>query len=160
VRYFTVYGPWGRPDMALFKFVRQILAGQPIDLFNEGHHSRDFTHIDDAAEVHYSTTRSTPDARPLLVYRAARSCDVLGAPYRIYNIGSHSPVCLMDFVLAIEKAVGRHARKNLLPLQPGDVPTTYADVDSLIADIDFAPTTPIEEGVQKFVDWYRKYYDQ
>jgi len=159
LRYFTVYGPWGRPDMALFKFVRQIFADQPIDLFNEGHHSRDFTYIDDAVECTIRVLDRPPTPDPSWSTEQPDPA-TSSAPYRIYNIGSHSPVSLMDFVSAIEKAVGRHARRNLLPLQPGDVPVTYAEVDSLIADIDFAPTTPIEEGVQKFVDWYRKYYDQ
>ena len=158
LRFFTVYGPWGRPDMALFMFVRKILADEPIDVFNEGHHARDFTYIDDIVE-----------AVVRLVDRVAQpNPDWLGdhpdpstssAPYRLYNIGNHSPVPLLDFIGLIEKALGREAKKNLLPLQPGDVPMTYADVTALAADIGFAPKTPIEEGVANFVAWYRDYHE-
>ncbi len=157
LRFFTVYGPWGRPDMALFIFTRKILAGEPIDVFNYGHHRRDFTYIDDIIEGVIRT----------LDQLAAPNADWSGdkpdpatskAPYRLYNIGSNSPVELLRYIEIIEECLGKKAEKILLPLQPGDVPDTYADVDALIADVDYKPSTPIEVGVAKFVDWYRDYY--
>jgi UDP-glucuronate 4-epimerase len=158
LRFFTVYGPWGRPDMALFRFVRQILADQPIDVFNEGHHARDFTYIDDVVGCVIRIVDKVPQSNP------AWSGDhpdpsTSSAPYRLYNIGNHRPVQLMDFIACVEMALGRKAKKNFLPLQPGDVPTTYADVADLKAEVGFEPDTPIEEGVRRFVAWYRDYYE-
>jgi UDP-glucuronate 4-epimerase len=157
LRFFTVYGPWGRPDMALFEFTRKIFAGEPIDVFNNGHHARDFTYIDDIVEGVLRTADriATPDPdwsgdNP----DPARS----SAPYRLYNIGNNSPVELMQFISCLEKALGREAKKNFLPIQPGDVPNTFADVDDLVADVGFKPSTPIEEGIERFVQWYRSYY--
>ncbi|MDQ4132630.1 MAG: NAD-dependent epimerase [Actinomycetota bacterium] len=158
LRFFTVYGPWGRPDMALFLFTSAILEGRPIEVFNEGNMQRDFTYIDDIVEgvVRVLDRVATPDA--------AWSGDTPDtatstAPYRLYNIGNHNPVELIPFIKAIEAALGRPAQLNLLPLQPGDVPATYADVDDLVRDVGFAPDTPIEVGVGRFVDWYRDYYE-
>lgn len=157
LRFFTVYGPWGRPDMSLFLFTRKILAGEPIDVFNNGNHARDFTYVDDIVEgvVRTLDRKATPNA--------AWSGDqpdpaTSAAPYRLYNIGNHQPVELMYFIECIEKAVGKVADKNFLPLQAGDVPRTYADVDDLVRDIGFSPRTPIEEGVRRFVAWYRDFY--
>jgi UDP-glucuronate 4-epimerase len=157
LRFFTVYGPWGRPDMALFTFTRKILSGEPIDVYNHGKHARDFTYIDDIVEgiVRISERAPEPDAEWDGSHPDPATSS---APYRVYNIGNHKPVELMDFIAAIEKATGRTAEKNFLPMQPGDVLATYADVDELMQDAGFAPDTPIEEGVQNFVDWYRGYY--
>ncbi|KAB2939931.1 MAG: NAD-dependent epimerase [Hyphomicrobium sp.] len=157
LRFFTVYGPWGRPDMALFLFTRKILAGEPIDVFNEGHHARDFTYIDDVVEGVLRTADRIPQPDPSWS-GAHPDPATSSAPYRIYNIGNHHPVELMRFIGILEKALGREAKKNFLPLQPGDVPVTFADVDDLIADVGFAPSTPIEEGIPRFVAWYRSYY--
>jgi UDP-glucuronate 4-epimerase len=157
LRFFTVYGPWGRPDMALFLFTKAILEGRPIQVFNHGQMQRDFTYIDDIVE---GVVRVM--ARP-----AGPNGDWRGdhpdpgtsyAPYRIYNIGNNNPVPLMDFIGAIEKALGKEARKEMLPLQQGDVPATYADVDDLVRDAGFQPSTPIETGIGRFIDWYREYY--
>lgn len=157
LRFFTVYGPWGRPDMALFKFTRSILAGEPIDVFNNGQHARDFTYIDDVVEGVLRTADRIP--RPDPAWSGAHPDPATSmAPYRIYNIGNHRPVELMHFIAVLEKTLGREAKKNFLPLQPGDVPATFADVDDLIADVGFAPSTPLEEGIPRFVDWYRSYY--
>jgi UDP-glucuronate 4-epimerase len=157
LRFFTVYGPWGRPDMALFKFTRRILAGEPIDVFNNGHHARDFTYIDDIVEGVLRTTDRIPQPNPS--WDAARPDPATSsAPYRIYNIGNHSSVELMHFIGVLEKTLGRDAKKNFLPMQPGDVPATFADVDDLVADVGFAPATPLEVGIARFVDWYRSYY--
>ena len=157
LRFFTVYGPWGRPDMALFMFVKKILAGEPIDVFNEGHHARDFTYIDDIVEavvrVNDRVAAPNPDWSADAPDPSSSS-----APYRLYNIGNHNSVKLMDFIAAIEKALGREAKKNFLPLQPGDVPATSADVSGLKADIGFEPNTPINEGIDRFVAWYRDYF--
>jgi len=157
LRFFTVYGPWGRPDMALFKFTRAILQGQPIDVYNHGRMQRDFTFIDDIAEgvVRVLDRPATPNR--------AWSGDTPDpgsspAPYRLYNIGNHNPVELEEFIAAIERAVGKSAQRNYLPLQPGDVPATYADVEDLERDVGFRPATPIAEGIRAFVDWYRAYY--
>ena len=157
LRFFTVYGPWGRPDMALFKFTRSILAGEPIDVFNNGHHARDFTYIDDVVEGVLRTADRVPAPNPDW-NGAAPDPASSSAPYRLYNIGNHNPVELMHFIGCLEKALGREAKKNFLPLQPGDVPATFADVDDLVADVGFSPSTPIEEGIARFVDWYRSYY--
>jgi UDP-glucuronate 4-epimerase len=157
LRFFTVYGPWGRPDMAYFSFTRNIIEGKPIDLFNNGNHARDFTYIDDVAEgvVHTldSVAEPSPDWSALTPDPAISS-----APYRLYNIGNNSPVQLNDFVSAIEKATGLKAITNLLPMQMGDVEQTFADIDALSADVGFRPSTPIDEGIEKFVHWYRHYY--
>ena len=158
LRFFTVYGPFGRPDMALFLFTKNILAGKPIDVFNYGHHRRDFTYIDDIAQgVVRATDRiATPNARwDSNQPDAATSM----APYRLYNIGNNQPVELMRYIELIEKALGRKAEMNLLPLQVGDVPDTSADIDALVADVGYRPSTPVEVGVPRFVDWYRKYYN-
>ncbi len=153
LRFFTVYGPWGRPDMALFLFTRKILAGEPIEVFNHGHHTRDFTYIDDIVEgvVRTLDRVATPDPAfdPLHPNPAVSS-----APYRVYNIGNSQPVELARYIEVIEHCLGRKAEKILLPLQPGDVPDTCADVAELAHDTGYAPATPVEEGVRRFVDWY------
>jgi UDP-glucuronate 4-epimerase len=157
LRFFTVYGPWGRPDMALFLFTRKILAGEPIDVFNEGHHARDFTYIDDIVEGVLRTADRVATPNPDWSGDDPDPA-TSNAPYRLYNIGNNNPVDLMHFIACIEKALGREAKKNFLPLQPGDVPKTYANVDALVADVGFKPATPIEDGVAKFIAWYRSYY--
>jgi UDP-glucuronate 4-epimerase len=157
LRFFTVYGPWGRPDMAYFSFTRKILAGEPIDVFNNGQHARDFTYIDDIVESVVRVLDRVPEGDA--VWSGAQpDPSRSAAPYRLYNIGNNNPVQLMDFIVAIEKALGREAKKNFLPMQPGDVPATYADVDDLIRDVGFAPNTPLEDGIARFVAWYREYY--
>jgi len=156
LRFFTVYGPWGRPDMALWLFTDAILAGRPIDVFNEGRMRRDFTYVDDIVESvvrlvdHVATAAAGYD-------RAQPNPAVSDAPYRVYNIGNHSPVELTRFIAAIEDALGRKAVRNLLPMQAGDVEATYADVAALEAAGDFRPDTPIEEGIARFVRWYREW---
>ena len=157
LRFFTVYGPWGRPDMALFLFTRRILAGEPIDVFNHGHHTRDFTYIDDIVEGVIRTLDRVPGPDPLhdpMNPTPATS----SAPYRVYNIGNHQPVQLLRYIEVLEQCLGRKALKNLLPLQPGDVPDTCADVEALRRDTGYCPDTPIEEGVRRFVAWYREFY--
>lgn len=157
LRFFTVYGPWGRPDMAPMIFTRKILAGEPLEVFNYGNHRRDFTYIDDIVEGvirtldHKATGNPDWDADNPLASSSQ-------APYRLYNIGCHRPVKLMDFIDILEKELGITADKKLLPMQPGDVPDTYADVDALIRDVDYQPRTSIEEGVKRFVSWYKEYY--
>ena len=157
LRFFTVYGPWGRPDMALFLFTRKILAGEPIDVFNYGKHRRDFTYIDDIVEGVIRTldriappnpdwNGDTPDPGTSL------------APYRLYNIGNNQPVELMHYIKVLEDCLGKKAEMNMLPLQPGDVPDTYADVQDLVADVDYKPETTVEDGIARFVKWYRDYY--
>lgn len=156
LRFFTVYGPWGRPDMALFKFTKAIIADEPIQVFNYGKHRRDFTYIDDIVEgvmrildrpapcnPQWSGAQPDPGTSPV--------------PWRVYNIGNNSPVELMDYIAAIEKALGKKAQVQYLPLQDGDVPNTYADVDDLVAQFNYKPSTPVEEGIARFVDWYRVY---
>jgi UDP-glucuronate 4-epimerase len=157
LRFFTVYGPWGRPDMSLFSFTQSILAGKPIEVFNNGEHARDFTYVDDIVEgiVRLVETVATPDPR---WDSSAPRPDRSTAPYRIYNIGNSRPVKLMDYIAAIERAVGRTAEKHFLPLQPGDVPRTAADVSELEQTIGFRPATPIEVGIGRFVAWYREYH--
>jgi len=157
LRFFTVYGPWGRPDMAPFSFTAKILAGQPIDVFNNGRHARDFTYIDDIVEGVIRVLDRAPVANPGWDSAAADPA-TSAAPYRLYNIGNHRAVELMDFIAAIEQATEREAIKNFLPMQPGDVLATYADVDDLARDVGFAPNTPIGEGMRRFVAWYRDYY--
>jgi UDP-glucuronate 4-epimerase len=157
LRFFTVYGPWGRPDMSLFVFTRKILAGEPIQVFNFGHHARDFTYIDDAVEgvLRVLDVVATPDPN----WRSeAPDPATSSAPYRLYNIGNHSPVGLLDYIVAIEKAVGRKAKFELQPQQPGDVEETYAAVEALQEATGFSPSTPLEEGIARFVAWYRDYY--
>jgi UDP-glucuronate 4-epimerase len=157
LRFFTVYGPWGRPDMALFLFARAILAGQPIDVFNNGHHQRDFTYVEDIVEGVVRTTDRI----------ATASADWDGGhpdpatarfPYRLYNIGSNRPIELLRYIEVLEECLGRKAEKRMLPLQPGDVPDTFADVTELMADVGYKPDTPIETGVRNFVSWFREYY--
>jgi UDP-glucuronate 4-epimerase len=157
LRFFTVYGPWGRPDMALFRFTKAILADEPIEVFNHGRHARDFTYIDDIVEGILRTADKPPEPNPDWNTDAPDPA-TSSAPYRVYNIGNNSPVELMDFIAAIEKAIGREAKKVFLPRQPGDVPKTFANVDDIVRDIGFRPSTPITEGVARFVDWYRSYY--
>ena len=158
LRFFTVYGPWGRPDMSYFKFTKAILEGRPIEVFNYGKMQRDFTYVDDIAEgvvrVLDRAPRVQPDFDAMNPDPASSS-----APYRIYNIGNHQPVDLMTYINVLERALGREAEKKLLPLQDGDVVATYAETAALQADIGFLPTTSITEGIGRFVDWYRSYYN-
>jgi UDP-glucuronate 4-epimerase len=157
LRFFTVYGPWGRPDMALFKFTRAILEGRPIEVFNYGHHRRDFTYIDDIVEgvVRVLDRPAEPNA----AWSGADPDSATStAPYRLYNIGNHQPVELMRYIEVLEQCLGRTAEKTLLALQAGDVPDTYADVEDLVRDTGYKPATPIEVGIRNFVDWYRGYY--
>jgi len=157
LRFFTVYGPWGRPDMALFLFTRNILAGKPIDVYNYGKCRRDFTYIDDIVEGVIRTLDQIPEPNPEWSGNTPDSATSM-APYRLYNIGNNQPVELLHFIKVIEECLGRKAQQNLLPLQPGDVPATYADIDDLMRDVGFRPSTPIEEGIKKFIEWYRDYY--
>ncbi|MFM7449781.1 MAG: NAD-dependent epimerase [Leptolyngbyaceae cyanobacterium] len=157
LRFFSVYGPWGRPDMALFLFTKAILAGEPIQVFNHGKMKRDFTYIDDIIEgvvrVMDRTAQPNPDWSGDTPDPGSSK-----APYKIYNIGNNNPVELTYFIEVLEKCLGMEAKKNLMPIQPGDVPVNYADVDDLIRDVGFKPATPIEVGIEKFVEWYRAYY--
>lgn len=157
LRFFTVYGPWGRPDMALFLFTRHILESKPIDVFNHGHHRRDFTYVDDIAE---GVVRSLDKpARPDPEWRGDRPDPSRSqAPFRIYNIGNHQPVELMRYIEVIEECLGRKAEKNFLPLQLGDVPETCADIEDLAADVGYRPATPVEVGVRRFIEWFCEYY--
>lgn len=157
LRFFTVYGPWGRPDMALFLFTKAILSGEPIKVYNYGDMQRDFTYIDDIIEgvVRAASNVAKPDKK---WSSDAPDPGASYAPYRLYNIGNHSPVNLMRFIELIEEALGIKAEKEMLPIQPGDVPATYADVEDLMSDVGFKPATPIEEGIPKFIDWFRNYY--
>ena len=157
LRFFTVYGPWGRPDMAMFLFTKAILAGEPIDVFNNGEMLRDFTYIDDIVEALVRVGDHQPGPDPNWNSDAPDPASS-NAPYRIYNIGNHSPVKLMRLIEIIEETLGRKAVKNFLPMQPGDVPATYADVEALTRDVGFAPRTPIEIGVGRFIAWYREFY--
>jgi UDP-glucuronate 4-epimerase len=157
LRFFTVYGPWGRPDMAMFLFTRAILAGRPIDVFNHGKMQRDFTYIDDIVEGVVRTCDHT--ATPNSDWSGASPDPATSfAPYRLYNIGNNQSVELMRLIEVLEECLGRKAERNFLPMQPGDVPATTANVDDLARDVDFRPGTPIELGVRRFVDWYRQYY--
>jgi UDP-glucuronate 4-epimerase len=157
LRFFTVYGPYGRPDMALFMFTRNIIEGKPIDVFNYGKHKRDFTYVDDIVEGVIRTMDHT--AKPNPEWDAANpDPGTSRAPYRIYNIGNQKPVELIRYIEVIEECVGKKAERNLLPLQPGDVPDTWADTEDLSNDVGYAPSTPIEVGVKNFVDWYVDYY--
>jgi len=158
LRFFTVYGPWGRPDMALFMFTRNILAGKPIDVFNYGKHRRDFTYIDDIVEGVIRVLDRVPAPNPDWTGAAPDSATSY-APYQLYNIGNNQPVELMHYIEVLEQCLGKKAEKNLLPLQPGDVPDTYADVQDLIKDVDYKPDTPVEQGITNFVNWYREFYN-
>jgi UDP-glucuronate 4-epimerase len=157
LRFFTVYGPWGRPDMALFLFTKAILAGEPIDVFNHGRMRRDFTYIDDIVEGVMRVTDQPAQSNPEW---SGDNPDPgsSAAPYRVYNIGNNSPVELMHMIETLEKSLGKEAVKNFLPIQPGDVPATWADVDALSDAVGFRPATSIEEGIARFVDWYKNYY--
>jgi UDP-glucuronate 4-epimerase len=157
LRFFTVYGPFGRPDMALFMFTKKILADEPIDVFNYGNHRRDFTYVGDIVEgVARACDRV---AQPNAEWSSDRPDPATSAaPYRIYNIGNQQPVELMRYIDVLEQCLGRKARKNMLPLQLGDVPDTWADVEDLVTDVGYRPSTPVELGVRKFVDWYLDYY--
>ncbi|MGB9670224.1 MAG: NAD-dependent epimerase [Halothiobacillaceae bacterium] len=157
LRFFTVYGPWGRPDMAYFKFTTAILEGRPIEVYNHGRMQRDFTYIDDIVEGVIRVLDRTPEPNPAWD-GAHPDPGSSPAPYRLYNIGNHSPVELSRFIAALETALGRTAEKIMLPMQPGDVPATYADVDDLMRDTGFAPRTSIEDGLARFIEWYRDYH--
>ncbi|KKN04475.1 hypothetical protein LCGC14_1097060 [marine sediment metagenome] len=157
LRFFTVYGPWGRPDMALFLFTKAILEGKPIDVFNYGKMKRDFTYIDDIIEGVVRTTGKIPEPDSQWNGNNPDSATSY-APYKLYNIGNNNPVELMKFIKVLEDCLGKEAKKNLLPMQLGDVPATYADVDDLTKAVGFKPGTPIEKGIKLFVDWYRGYY--
>lgn len=158
LRFFTVYGPWGRPDMALFKFTKAILAGEKIPVFNHGKHRRDFTYVSDIVEGVIRVLDQP--ARPNPVWSGASpDAGTSMAPWRVYNIGNNSPVELMDYIAALEKALGRKAEMEMLPLQPGDVPDTYADVSDLVEQFDYKPSTPVEQGIANFVAWYRDYFN-
>ena len=157
LRFFTVYGPWGRPDMSLFMFTRAILEGRPIDVFNYGNHRRDFTYVDDIVEGVIRCIDKV--AAPNPAWSGERpDPGTSKAPYRLYNIGANNPVHLLRFIEVLEGCLGRKAEKNMLPLQPGDVPDTYADVGDLIADVGYRPATTIETGIARFVEWYKDYY--
>ncbi|MBE0472109.1 MAG: NAD-dependent epimerase [Methyloprofundus sp.] len=157
LRFFTVYGPWGRPDMALFLFTKAALEGQPIKVFNNGEMLRDFTYVDDIVE---GITRVIDNPAKTNQAWSGKNPDPSSssAPYKVYNIGNNNPVKLMDFIEAIEKALGKTIEKQLLPLQAGDVPATYANVDDLVRDMDYKPATPVQEGIDKFVAWYRAFF--
>ncbi|WP_433924223.1 NAD-dependent epimerase [Vreelandella sp. 21] len=157
LRFFTVYGPWGRPDMALFKFTQAILAGETIPVYHYGQHRRDFTYIDDIVEGVIRVLDQPAKPNPAWSGHTPDSASSR-APWRLYNIGNHQPVLLLDYIAALEKALGISAKKELLPMQPGDVPDTYADVDDLIEQFGYQPSTSIEEGIGKFVRWYRDFY--
>ncbi len=157
LRFFTVYGPWGRPDMALFMFTRAIFAGEPIEVFNHGKHQRDFTYIDDIVEGVVRTLDKVAEPNPEWDGKAPDPA-TSSAPWRIYNIGNSQPVELMRYIEVLEECIGRKVEKKLLPMQPGDVPATWADVQALTDDVGYHPSTPVEEGVARFVEWYRDYY--
>jgi len=157
LRFFTVYGPWGRPDMALFKFTKAIIAGEPIQVFNYGKHRRDFTYVDDIVEGVIRILDRPAPSNPQWS-GAQPDPGTSPAPWRVYNIGNNSPVELMDYIGAIEKALGIKAQAQYLPLQDGDVPNTYADVDDLVAQFNYKPSTPVEAGIARFVDWYLGYF--
>lgn len=157
LRFFTVYGPWGRPDMALFLFTKAALAGQPIKVFNNGEMLRDFTYVDDIVEGITRVIDNPAKSNPAWLGQNPELSSS-SAPYKVYNIGNNNPVKLMDFIAAIEKALGKTIEKQLLPLQAGDVPATYADVDDLVRDMDYKPATPVQLGIDNFVGWYRDFF--
>jgi UDP-glucuronate 4-epimerase len=159
IRFFTVYGPLGRPDMALFLFTRAILENKPIDVYNHGKMKRDFTYIDDIVEGVVRLADKVPEPNPAWNGENPDSATSY-APYRLYNIGNNNPVELTKFISVLENCLGKKAKKNLLPMQPGDVPETFADVNDLAEDVGFKPATPIEEGIKKFVEWYKGYYEK
>jgi len=158
LRFFSVYGPWGRPDMALFIFTKAILSGQPIDVFNQGKMRRDFTYIDDIVSGVVKVIDKIPTPNPGWSGNTPDPATSY-VPYKLYNIGNNQPVELMYFIEVLESCLGIKAQKNMLPMQPGDVPINYADIDDLVEDVGFKPNTSIEEGIKKFVDWYRSYYN-
>jgi UDP-glucuronate 4-epimerase len=157
LRFFTVYGPWGRPDMALFLFTRNILEGKPIDVFNNGHHQRDFTYVDDIAEGVVRASERVAAPNPAWDGKTPDPASSF-APFRLYNIGNNRPVQLLRYIELIEETLGRKAIKNFLPLQAGDVPETCADIDDLVRDVGYRPATPVEVGVRAFVDWFCAFY--
>ena len=157
LRFFTVYGPWGRPDMAMWIFTRSIIAGEPIKLFNNGDMSRDFTYIDDVVEPIVRLIDRPADGNSKFS-TASPDPGSSSAPWRVYNIGNNKPVVLLEVVRLLEEAIGKKARRELLPMQPGDVPATYADIDDLTRDVDFRPATPIADGISRFIEWYRSYH--
>ena len=157
LRFFTVYGPWGRPDMAMWIFTKAILAGEPIKLFNNGNMRRDFTYVDDVVESVVRLVDRQPAGNPDFS-SASPDPGSSSAPWRIYNIGNNKPVELLEVVRLLEEALGKKAKRELLPMQPGDVPATYADVDDLMRNVDFKPATPIAEGIRRFIEWYRAYH--
>jgi UDP-glucuronate 4-epimerase len=157
LRFFTVYGPWGRPDMALFLFTKNILAGKPIDVFNHGNHRRDFTYIDDIVEGVVRVIDRVPQPNPDWSGDNPDSA-TSAAPYQLYNIGNNNPVELMHYIEVLEDCLGKKAEKNMLPLQPGDVPATYANIDDLVRDIGYKPDMSVEQGIASFVAWYRDFY--
>ena len=157
LRFFTVYGPWGRPDMAYFKFTQNILAGKPIDVFNNGNHQRDFTYIDDIVEGVVRVLDKLPEPNPEWSGDSPDSATST-APYRLYNMGNNNPVELMHYIEVLEDCLGKKAVKNMLPMQPGDVQATYADVSELVKAIDYKPSMSVEEGMSRFVEWYMDYY--
>lgn len=159
LRFFTVYGPWGRPDMALFLFVKAALEGQSIDVFNNGEMLRDFTYIDDIVEGIVRVI-DNPAQKDLNWNGTNGKVSSSSAPYKIYNIGNNNPVKLMDFITAIENKLGKTIQKNMLPIQPGDVPATYADVTDLVEDLKYKPETPIQQGIDNFVDWYLEFFNE
>jgi UDP-glucuronate 4-epimerase len=157
LRFFTVYGPWGRPDMALFLFAKNIIEGKPINVFNHGNHTRDFTFVEDIANG--VVAAMDHNAQPNAHWDGFNPDPATSkVPWRVYNIGNNQPVKLMRYIEVLEECLGKKAELNLLPLQPGDVPDTYASVDNLVKDVGYKPATPVEEGVRRFVEWYRAYY--
>ncbi len=157
LRFFTVYGPWGRPDMAMWIFTKAILAGEPIKLFNNGNMRRDFTYVDDVVESVARLVDRRPAGNPDFS-TASPDPGSSSAPWRVYNIGNNKPVELLEVVRLLEETLGKNAKRELMPMQPGDVPATYADVDDLMRDVDFRPATPIAEGIRRFTEWYRAYH--
>ena len=157
LRFFTVYGPWGRPDMSLFIFTRNIIEGKPIDIFNHGSHRRDFTYIDDIVTGVVKIMDKIPGPDPDWTSDNPEPGSS-NVPYRLYNIGNNKPVELMYFIELLERNLGKKAIRNFLPMQPGDVPATYADIDALVKAVEFSPVTPVETGVEKFIEWYKKFY--
>ena len=158
LRFFTVYGPWGRPDMALFIFAKAILENKPINVFNNGDMMRDFTYIDDIVEGIFRVVNKPAEANPNWSGKNPET-ESSSAPYKLYNIGNGNPVQLMNYIKAAENALGKNAEKNFMPMQPGDVQKTFADVSALKRDFDYKPDTPVEKGVEKFIKWYKKYYE-
>ena len=158
LRFFTVYGPWGRPDMALFKFTKAMLAGEEIEIYNQGNHTRDFTYIDDIVDGVVKVLDKKAAPNPNWNSNNPDSATST-APWKIYNIGNNNPVKLEQYISALEECLGLKAKKKMLGLQPGDVADTYADVQDLVEDFDYKPNTPIHQGIKNFVDWYREYYN-